>query len=199
MTGVVGFLGDGGDHHDRDGADRDRPSVRSVHEQLEVVYRSSHPACLRTAVRLVRDRLLAEEVVQEAFLAAWAHAPTRYDPTRGALSSWLMTLTRHKAIDAVRRAEHARRVLRSAQAVPPAPDHEAAEDAVVRALRAVRLRRAVASLPTDQQRVLLLSYWAGLSQSQIAAHDGTPLGTVKTRTAAGLARLRELFPDPEDR
>ena len=153
----------------------------------------------RAAVRIVRDAALAEEVVQEAFLAAWQHAPTRYDPARGPLVSWLVTLTRHKAIDAVRHAEHLRRVQRCEQAVTSLQQHEAAaEDTAVRGLTARRLRSAVQELSTDQQRVLLLAYWAGLPHSQIALREGTPLGTVKTRTAAALGRLRELLADRED-
>ncbi len=153
--------------------------------------------CVRAAVRVVRDLPLAEEVVQEAFLAAWRHGPTRYDAAKGSLSSWVMALTRHKAVDAVRHAESVRRVLRAEQALILPTRHEvAAEDAAVRSLQAARVRRAVQSLPMQQQRVLLLSYWAGLPQSQIAHRDGTPLGTVKTRTAAGLSRLRRTL-DPE--
>lgn len=187
------------DQDDSDDQSLREPSARGVLaprmlcEQLEDAYRSSHQTCLRAAVRIVRDLTLAEEVVQEAFLAAWQHAPTRYDPAKGALGSWLVTLTRHKAIDAVRRAEHMRRLLQSEQAVTLPSEQESAEDAAARTLEAVRLRSAVASLSTDQQRVLLLSYWGGLSQSRIAIHDATPLGTVKTRTAAGLSRLREVF------
>ncbi len=171
----------------------------SLAQELEDAFRSSHQRCLRAAVRIVRDAALAEEIVQEAFLAAWQHAPTRYDPARGPLVSWLVTLTRHKAIDAVRHAEHLRRVQRCEQAVTSLQQHEAAaEDIAVRGLTARRLRSAVQELSADQQRVLLLAYWAGLPHSQIALRDGTPLGTVKTRTAAALGRLRELLADRED-
>jgi len=119
-------------------------------EQLEAAFGSTYQACLRTAVRIVRDAALAEEVVQEAFLAAWQHAPTRYDPARGPLGSWLTTLTRHKAIDAVRHAEHLRRVQRSEQALTPPHHHEAAaEDTAVRSSAARRLRSAVLELSAD--------------------------------------------------
>ncbi len=165
--------------------------------QLEDAFRSSHQACLLAAVRVVRDTALAEEVVQEAFLAAWQHAPRRYDPARGPLGSWLMTLTRHKAIDAVRHAAHLRRVQHRVQAMTPPHRYEAAaEDAAVRRLAAHQLRNTLQELSADHQRVLLMAYWGGLSHSQIALQDGGPLGTVKTRTAAALARLRESLPAP---
>lgn len=143
----------------------------------------------------MRDPSLAEEVVQEAFLAAWQHAPSRFDPSRGPLETWLMTLTRYKAVDAVRRAEHLRRVRRREEAEPRqvtgAPQQP--EDIVARDQAAEQLRRALQGLPPAQQRVLLAAYWEGLSQSEIAGRDGTPLGTVKTRTTAGPSRLRGLL------
>jgi len=89
------------------------------------VFALLYDTCLRLANRTVRDSMLAEEVVQEAFLAAWQHAPARFDPARGPLAVWLMTLTRHKAVDAVRRAERTRRLqgrqlASSRQGLPPA-------------------------------------------------------------------------------
>lgn len=162
-------------------------------DALTDMYRRRKGVFLRTALRMVRDPLLAEEVVQEAFLAAWQHGPARFDPSRGPLESWLMVLTRHKAVDAVRHAEHVRRVRSSEEAEPRRATHDdRPEEAVLRALDAEELRHGLAALPPAQQRVLLLTYWGGLSQTQIARREGTPLGTVKTRTAAGLARLRSL-------
>jgi len=167
-------------------------------EALTDVFRLRYDACLHLAARLVRDRSLAEEVVQEAFLAAWQHGPSRYDPARGPLESWLMALTRHKAVDAVRHAEHVRRVRHREEAEPRrATAGDLPEDVLLRLQAAAQVHRGLRELPAVQQRVLLLTYWAGLSQAQIAKRDGTPLGTVKTRSAAGLIRLRKtLLPHP---
>jgi len=171
----------------------------ALFESLSDLYRMRYRACLRVALRMVRDPSLAEEVVQEAFLAAWQHGPSRFDPSRGPLESWLMTLTRHKAIDAVRHSEHVRRVQRDEEAEPRrATSPELPEEAVLRGIAAARLHHELAALPDAQRRVLLLSYWAGLSQTQIALRDDTPLGTVKTRTAAGMARLRMLLIVPAE-
>jgi len=166
-------------------------------EELTDEFRLRYEACLRLAVRMVRDRSLAEEVVQEAFLAAWQHGPSRFDPARGPLESWLLVLTRHKAVDAVRHAEHVRRVRQREEAEPRrATATELPEDVLLRLHAAAQVHRGLRELPAAQRRVLLLTYWAGLSQAQIAQRDGTPLGTVKTRTAAGLVRLRNLlFPE----
>jgi len=162
--------------------------------ELTEVFDRLYDTCLRVAARTVRDPSLAEDVVQEAFLAAWKHAPPRFDPARGPLESWLMTLTRYKAVDAVRNAEHLRRVRRSEEAEPRRMgSRELPEEIVLRARDAQELRRGIKALPAGQQRVLLATYWEGLSQAQIARRDGTPLGTVKTRTAAGLNRLRALM------
>ncbi len=159
--------------------------------ELAELFRCRRPFFVRVALRTVRDRLLADDVVQEAFLAACQHARTRFDPARGPLESWVLMLVRHKAVDAVRHAEHLRRVRRQEQADPRRLDsRDLPEDNVVRAEAAQHLTHRLAALPTAQQRVLVLAYWGGLTQSEIALADRTPLGTVKTRTALGLARLR---------
>jgi hypothetical protein len=93
--------------------------------ELSDVFALLYDTCLRLAKDTVRDSMLAEEVVQEAFLAAWQHAPARFDPARGPLAVWLMTLTRHKAVDAVRRAERTRRLQRRQEAQP----HQEVDDA----------------------------------------------------------------------
>ncbi len=166
---------------------------------LAAAFRREYGVCFRSALRVVRERWLAEEVVQEAFLAAWQHGPTRFDPRRGPLELWLITLTRHKAIDAVRHAEHVKRVRRHEEGdLHSATSKELTEDLLLRSQAADGLRDRIRSLPVAQQRVLLLAYWAGLSQSQIAQCDAIPLGTVKTRTSAGLAHLRILLLDPID-
>jgi len=93
--------------------------------ELSDVFALLYDTCLRLAKGTVRDSMLAEEVVQEAFLAAWQHAPARFDPARGPLSVWLLTVTRHKAVDAVRHAERTRRLQRRQEAEP----HQEVDDA----------------------------------------------------------------------
>ncbi len=163
----------------------------AVLSQLAELFRRRHRFFVRVALRTVRDRLLADDVVQEAFLAACQHARTRFDPARGPLESWVLMLVRHKAVEAVRHAEHLRRVRRQEEAEPHRADsRDLPENLIVRAEAAQRLTRGLADLPAAQQRALVLAYWGGLTQSEIALADNTPLGTVKTRTAIGLTRLR---------
>ncbi len=115
---------------------------------LAAAFRLEYGVCFRLALRVVRERWLAEEVVQEAFLAAWQHGPTRFDPRRGPLELWLITLTRHKAIDAVRHAEHVKRVRRHEEAeLHSATSKELTEDLLLRSQAADGLRDRIRSLP----------------------------------------------------
>jgi RNA polymerase sigma-70 factor (ECF subfamily) len=144
------------------------------------------------AFRLVRQAQVAEEIVQEAFLAVW-RSPERYDRSRGSVRTWLMGTVHHRAVDAVRREQAQRR--RASQAA--AMDHGVAEDPTDEVLSAIDLprerrlvRRALAELPDEQRDVIRQMYFDGMSQSQIAERTGLPLGTVKSRTLLGMRRLR---------
>ena len=130
----------------------------------------------------------AEDVVQEVFAALWEH-PERYDPQRGPFLRWLLAVTHHKAVDAVRRA-----VVRAVAPLETVQDHlAAAEDvadiAVARA-EADRVNQACAALPTEQREALMLTYWRGYTQPQAAELTGVPVGTVKWRVHAAIKRLR---------
>jgi RNA polymerase sigma factor (sigma-70 family) len=144
------------------------------------------------AFRLVRQAQVAEEIVQEAFLAVWRN-PDRYDGARGSVRSWLMGTVHHRAVDAVRREQAQRR--RAEQAAGQGPGF--VEDPVDDVLAAIDLprerrlvRTALGELPDEQREVIQRMYFDGLSQSQIAERTGLPLGTVKSRTLLAMRRLR---------
>ena len=150
------------------------------------------PSANALALRVVRQSHLAEEIVQEAFMALWKN-PDGYDQQRGSVKSWLMGMVHHRAVDLVRREEAHRR--RAEQAIPEALETEpdVAEQVVdeVGAPEDRRLvRAAMDELPPDQRRVIELMYFGGRTQSQIAAELDLPLGTVKSRTLLGMRRLR---------
>jgi RNA polymerase sigma factor (sigma-70 family) len=153
------------------------------------------PTATALALRVVRQRHLAEEIVQEAFLAVWRD-PSGYDASRGSVRAWLMAMVHHRAVDAVRREEAQRR---RADQVTAGYRDEAADhaDDVVAELGRPQERRlvraALAELPDEQQQVLQLMYFEGLSQAQVAARLGLPLGTVKSRTLLAMRRLRSLL------
>ena len=129
--------------------------------------------------------------MQEVFLALWRDA-SRFDGSRGGFSTWLLSMTHHKAVDCVRREEGLRRrrtaveQLEAAEPPVPAPDDE-----VWTTLRGERVREALRGLPPAQREALVLAYFGGYTQREIAGLTTTPLGTVKTRMLAGMRRMRE--------
>ena len=161
------------------------------------VYVEHRAACQRHAQRIVRDRQLAEDVVQDVFVMLWQTQGGSYRPDQGPLGTWLQTVVHHKAVDAVRKSKARRRLLTQVgRALEFAGGNAAVHDTVWDALRAQEVRHAAAALSPAQREVLSLAYHHGLTQSQISARLGVPLGTVKTRTRAGLLRLRWPSPQP---
>ena len=145
------------------------------------------------ARRIIGDGVLAEDVLQEVFLSIW-RSPAGFDASRGALSTWVMSMVHHKAVDAVRREQsqrdrQARAQLDLDSAVPTTAD---VGDAVCDRAVAQRVRTALAGLPPAQREALGLAYFSGYTQSEIASLTGTPLGTVKTRMRAGMGQLRKV-------
>jgi RNA polymerase sigma-70 factor (ECF subfamily) len=136
------------------------------------------------AFSVVADRGLAEEVAQEAFVRAWLHAAT-FDPARGEVAGWLLTITRNLAVDAVRRARD--------HPVEPArlPLDAAQPDTTVEDVQ--ELTDGLRSLPRVQGRAVVLAGYYGLTAREVADREGVPLGTAKSRIRRGLARLRDLL------
>jgi RNA polymerase sigma factor (sigma-70 family) len=157
---------------------------------IEALYQRYGGACFALARRILDDPQLAEDVVQQVFLAMWQGSG--YDPRRGAVSTWLLSITHHKAVDSVRKESNRRKrtageqTLLEVAAAGPGPDEEAWTR-----LRAERTRAALRLLPAEQREVLLLAYYGGYTQREIADMTGLPLGTVKSRTLTALRRLRE--------
>ena len=145
-------------------------------------------AAYRLALRIVRDAGSAEDVVQDAFLSVWRSAPS-FDVRRGSARSWLLMLVHHRAVDVVKR-EQQRAGMRS-PLQPQSRELSAADAAASRSERD-RIQEALRALPKAEREGLVLAYYAGLSQSQIAEHLSVPLGTVKSRPFSGLRRLRSL-------
>lgn len=154
-------------------------------DALRALYRSFERPLYALGIRWLNDPKLAEELVQEVTLRVWRRA-SRFDPERGASSSWIFGIARNVAADLAR-----------ARAKTPVPVAEAPDGAAPwdeeRAWTAWEVARAVAQLPDDQRRVVDLAYANQMTQSEIAAELGIPLGTVKTRLYAGLRKLRAIF------
>ena len=158
---------------------------------LEALYGRYGRACYGLARRILTDEQLAQDVVQEVFLAVWRDA-VRFDATRGGFSTWLLSMTHHKAVDSVRREENLRKRRTSAD-VLETTESEApkVDEAVWSLVRRERVREALKGLPGPQREALALAYFGGYTQREIAGLTATPLGTVKTRMLAGMRRMKE--------
>ena len=191
-----------------------REVAKGSQDALAALYDRHADAVFAAAIRLTSDRQVAEEVVQETFLALWNRAEL-FDPGTGSLAAWLHTIARNRTVDRLRAAgrrpnlvplssasgadEHdtaaLERIVASGAVVGgadlgPGPEGELAATE----LRAV-IRLALAELPEHERTALVLAYSAELTQSEIAERLGWPLGTVKTRTRRALLRLREVLSD----
>jgi RNA polymerase sigma-70 factor (ECF subfamily) len=182
-------------------------------DALAALYDRHADGIFAAAVRLCGDRGVAEEVVQETFLALWNRAEL-FDPDTASLGSWLHAIGRNRTVDRLRAAGRRPTLVPIAPAAAgeqleddvldrlatgsvvvagrPSPDPES--NAASGELRAT-LRDAIATMPEPERLVILLAYQEELSQTEIADRLGWPLGTVKTRTRRALARLREILAD----
>jgi RNA polymerase sigma-70 factor (ECF subfamily) len=173
----------------------DRALVARVTEgdagALEALYARYGRACYGLARRILADEQLAQDAVQEVFLTVWRDA-SRFDATRGGFSTWLLSMTHHKAVDSVRREENLRKRRTTADALEyRESDAPRVDDAVWSLLRRERVREVLATLPEPQREALTLAYFGGYTQREISGLTGTPLGTVKTRMLAGMRRMKE--------
>ncbi|WP_285115865.1 ECF RNA polymerase sigma factor SigK [Leifsonia sp. fls2-241-R2A-40a] len=140
--------------------------------------------------RLLIDAAQSEEVAQEVFLEAWQSA-TRFDPNKGRAQTWIMTMAHRRAVDRIRasQASRDRDTAVGIRDLPTAYD-QVAETVEVR-VEHERVEVAMAKLSEPQRRAVTLAYYGGLSQSEVAAELGIPLGTAKTRLRDAMIRLRE--------
>jgi len=141
---------------------------------------------------LLKDPDDAEDVVEETFWQAWRKSSS-YDPSRGAVSTWLLTIGRRKALDRMRARTRRREdpmSQESAYADLPSGDPDPLQDTEGSELR-IHVRAALDELPLEQREVLELGYFRGMSQTEIADRTGQPLGTVKTRMRLAMQKLRE--------
>ena len=169
----------------------------------------------RAAMRMLGDSFAAEDVVQETWLVLWDRAE-RFDPDRGSLLAWLLTIARNRSLDRLRAArrrpalvpvgvsgggvdpETLERALAAADGAGRPAGEIDPEDVAVRRWQRAAVRAVLDVLPETERRVIELAYDAGLSQAEIAERLGWPIGTVKTRTRRGLMRLRAALGDELD-
>jgi len=157
-------------------------------EALRILYERHGRLVYSFASRITTDPGLAEECTQDVFLTLWRKA-AGFDPERAKLTTWLLTITRNRAIELVRQRQRRPETRAEIEPVGTSPD---TADLVAAADEAELVAEAIGSLPDDQLEVVRLSYFDGLSHAEIAEVIGIPLGTVKGRMRLALGRLRPL-------
>ncbi|HSE25383.1 MAG TPA: sigma-70 family RNA polymerase sigma factor [Pyrinomonadaceae bacterium] len=165
-------------------AGKDEKAVSQLYDRYRVVL-------FGLLVRILNNREEAEDVLQELFLQVW-HRAGDYDPNRGRPFTWLVTLARSRAIDRLRSVASRERVANESAREVTEEVSDAVADAVRSEQRGI-VTSALSQLPEEQQKALVLAYFDGLTQSEIADRLGAPLGTVKTRMRAGMMKLREVL------
>jgi len=163
---------------------------------LETLYDRHASSMLALATRLLADRQEAEDLVHDVFVEAWKKADS-FSAERGTVGAWLMVRVRSRAIDRLRRAKVARRF--AEQEALPASELSASRPAdAAEAVDRGRVNEALGDLGPDQRTIVELAYFGGLSCAEIAQRIDVPLGTVKSRLAAGLRELRRRFDSEGD-
>jgi len=179
----------------RDTAGRDRTLVARVAEgdeqALGELYDAHGAAAYAVAYRILGQKPDAEEAVAETFAQAWREA-SRFDPARGSVGAWLVTITRTRALDAARAAGREARLGDAAELWGDAGRRDGTpDDAAAAGARGRAVREAVAQLTVAQREVIGLAFYGGLAQPEIADRLQAPPGTVKSRLRLGMQKLRE--------
>ena len=162
---------------------------------LDQVFVRYNAAVQAVAYRVTNDRTFAEDVAQDVFVSLWTN-PSRYQPERGSIGTWLMAAAHNKAVDLVRHEEsHKRRraevAARAEQQLREDSISEPVEDMASERWQAERVRSALAALPDAQREAMVLAYFGGFTQREVAAITEVPLGTVKTRMLSAMRKLRD--------
>ena len=167
--------------------------VQEDESALARLYDASSPLVYGLALRILGDSGAAEEVTLDVYLQVWKQA-NRFDPVRGRVSTWLMTMARSRAIDKLRGKAQELSLAETLEAVAEirseSPDPE--QSAAV-AQQQAEVRKALSTLSEEQRHAIELAFFNGFSQNEIAMKLNEPLGTIKTRIRNGMLKLRELL------
>jgi RNA polymerase sigma-70 factor (ECF subfamily) len=160
-------------------------------EAFAVLYDRHGRVAYSLAYRIVGEQAAAEDVTQEAFISIW-RSGARFDQARGSVRSWMLSIVRNRAIDALRsRAGKAPKLnFDDDEILEQRPSGQLTEDEAMRRETAGEVRGALVELPAEQSKVIELAYFGGFSQSEISRMLGLPLGTVKGRMRLGLEKIR---------
>jgi RNA polymerase sigma-70 factor, ECF subfamily len=157
---------------------------------FEVIFDRHASAAFSLAYRMCGRPVMAEDIVQESFVSLW-RSSAAYDPARGSVRTWVLSVVRNRAIDAFRReAAKATSELDEQRVAERMPAPELTDREVERRDDARQVRDALKGLPADQRQVIELAFFGGFSHSQIAEMLKLPAGTVKGRMRLGLSKMR---------
>ncbi len=172
--------------------------ARNDEDALAELYDRYASLALGLARKILRDRTLAEDAVQETFLVIWRSA-SRFSARRASARAWILMLLHRRTIDVVRRNQRRRVDLLPDDFDQVDESLRDADEVVWLSLERQRIQEGLAKLPDQQREAIELAYFGGFSQAELAERLGQPLGTIKSRMHSGLARLRELLDDPSSR
>jgi RNA polymerase sigma factor (sigma-70 family) len=179
--------------------------IRCITRQDQAAFASIYEACIGRvygmALRITRHAALAEEVAEDAFWQIWREAP-RFDPARGTAMAWLLTITRSRALDALRARDPAELVEDAGELVQAQSGYDTLASPVDLLSATVAdhsLHDALSKLDAQPRQLIALAFFKGLTHDEIAAHTGMPLGTVKSHIRRGLTTLKTLLGDTAGR
>ncbi|HSH38056.1 MAG TPA: sigma-70 family RNA polymerase sigma factor [Chthoniobacterales bacterium] len=190
------------ERRNQDAADQElmRRVVAADEAAFSGLYRRFAPGLFSMVYEILGDAKEAEDVVQESFVQMWKKAST-YDPARSGLFTWAVMISRNRALDRLRLRQRRGRTLEAAAAESAAAPHdhgEQADEMLDHAEERTRIRNALSRLPEAQRAAIDLAFFRGLTQSEISAKTGEPLGTIKARIRRGLVALRAFLERADD-
>ena len=157
---------------------------------FEEVYRATHSKLFAVSLRIVRERQLAEEVLQDSFVAIWNHAGD-YAQAKSAPTTWMTAIVRNRSLDVLRRGARETEDVDEALALNLVDESAAPARDLEDAREAHSIQHCLAELDAEQRQSIALAFYHGLSHSELAEHMRKPLGTVKTHIRRGLMRLKD--------
>jgi RNA polymerase sigma-70 factor (ECF subfamily) len=166
-------------------ANRDREAFSNLYDSFSTLV-------FTLALRMLKTRSDAEDLLQDVFVQLWKQAES-YSPERGSPEAWIINITRSRAIDKIRSIRRMEKSFVLTDDPAGAESRENVETSAAESEAKLMVNSALAGLPDAQRKVLELAYFDGLTQSEIAARLAEPLGTIKTRMRAGIQRLREML------
>ena len=172
--------------------------VAGAPEHAEAFVRRFRSRVFGLALAVLGDPEAAEEAAQETFIRAWRYGGG-YDPRRGRVASWLLTIARHVATDAWRMGRGVPMDPDVIVDLDPAGSEPEPEEWAIAHQEAARLRETLAALPEEQRRALVLASFLGRTAREISESEGIPLGTAKTRIRAAMMKLRAVLEVPDER